>query len=182
MRLLRAVGNSVLWLAQSNPAAMDNLRREAEKSKVAPERVIFAPRLPEMADHLARLRLADLFLDTLPYNGHVTASDALWAGLPVLTCLGATFAGRVAASQLNAVGLPELVTDSLASYERLALKLASDEPMLRALKERLAAARQSAPLFDAKRFARHVEAAYESMSKGDRRGARPRSFVVDQLP
>jgi predicted O-linked N-acetylglucosamine transferase (SPINDLY family) len=182
MRLLRAVGNSVLWLAQSNPAAMGNLRREAEKSKVAPERVIFAPRLPEMANYLARLRLADLFLDTLPYNGHVTASDALWAGLPVLTCLGGTFAGRVAASQLNAVGLPELVTDSLASYETLALKLASDEPMLRDLKERLAAARRSAPLFDARRFARHVEAAYNSMSEGYRRGARPRNLLVDRLP
>ena len=125
MRLLKAVEGSVLWLLDDNPAAVRNLKREAEARGVSTQRLIFAPRRP-VEEHLARHRLADLFLDTLPCNAHTTASDALWAGLPVLTCTGDTFAGRVAASLLSAVGLPELITDSLPSYEALAMKLARD--------------------------------------------------------
>src|SRR5262249_30592757 len=121
MRLLRATPNSVLWLSQTNTIATANLRREAERHGVWSPRVIFAPKLADNADHLARQRQADLFLDTLPYNAHTTASDALWVGLPVLTCLEETFAGRVAASLLRAIGLPELVTTSLEDYETLAL-------------------------------------------------------------
>ena len=125
MRLLRQVDGSVLWLRDYGAVASRNLRREAERRAVAPERLIFAARVPMAEDHLARQRQADLFLDTLNYNAHTTASDALWAGVPVLTCLGSTFAGRVAASQLRAVGLPELVTESLPDYEALALKIAT---------------------------------------------------------
>ncbi|PWC67229.1 hypothetical protein TSH58_18860 [Azospirillum sp. TSH58] len=161
-RLLRAVPGSVLWLYAGNPLVAGNLRREAAARGVAPERLVFAPPRP-LAEHLARHRLADLFLDTLPYNAHTTASDALWAGLPVLTCRGATFAGRVAASLLDTVGLPELVTDTLAAYEALALDLARDPRRLAGLKARLAAARTASPLFDGDRFARDLEAAYRAI-------------------
>ena len=123
MRLLAKTGGSVLWLLEDNPAAMRNLRREAAERDIDPRRLIFARRV-KLDEHLARHRLADLFLDTLPCNAHTTASDALWAGLPVLTQLGDTFAGRVAASLLAAVGLPELITRSREEYEELALKLA----------------------------------------------------------
>src|SRR6202040_3387859 len=127
---------SVLWLITGNAKAAANLRLEAEKRGVAPERLIFAPKA-SVADHLARHRLADLCLDTLPYNAHTTASDALWAGLPVLTCLGETFAGRVAASLLKAIGLDELIPLSLAEYEMLALPLARDRAYLASLKDSL---------------------------------------------
>ena len=126
MRLLRAAEGSVLWLPEGNDAARRNLTRAAESHGVARERLIFAPHLPSAEQHLARLSLADLFLDTLPSNAHSTASDALWAGLPLLTCMGSTFAGRVAASLLGAIGLPELVTESIAAYEAMALNLARD--------------------------------------------------------
>src|SRR5213078_989160 len=121
MRLLREIEGSVLWLLQSNDAARRNLRAAAEARGVSPTRLVFADRLPLHADHLARQRLADLFLDTLPYNAHTTASDALWVGLPLVTCPGSTFPGRVATSLLHAIGLPELVTASVAEYETLAL-------------------------------------------------------------
>jgi predicted O-linked N-acetylglucosamine transferase (SPINDLY family) len=163
MRLLKATERSVLWLARANPTAMQNLRAEAEKNGVSPERLIFAERTPSMADHLARFRHADLFLDTLPYNGHATASDALWAGVPVLTYLGSTFAGRVAASQLKAIALPELVTVSLEDYERLAVKIAHDPVVLASLKEKLSRHRNQHPLFDTGKFARNIEAAYRYM-------------------
>src|SRR5674476_988124 len=123
MRILKQVESSVLWLLEDNPTAASNLRKEAVARGVNPERLIFAKRLP-LAEHLARHRLADLFLDTLPYNAHTIASDALWAGLPILTCLGAAFAGRVAASLLQAIGIPELITSNLEKYQALALKLA----------------------------------------------------------
>jgi protein O-GlcNAc transferase len=160
---LKQVDGSVLWLRKAEPAVTQNLCREAARRGVAPERVVFAPRVPLVADHLARHRQADLFLDTLPYNAHTTASDALWAGLPVLTCLGSTFAGRVAASLLNAAGLPELITTSLDDYEALALRLARDRSLLAAIKAKLARNRQTCPLFDTARFARHIEAAYTTM-------------------
>src|SRR5262249_52510995 len=133
MELLREVPGSVLWLLQDNAAMVTNLRREALGRGVAAERLVFAPRLPS-AEHLARHRLADLFLDTLPYNAHTTASDALWAGLPVLTCLGRSFPGRVAASLVNGVELADLVTTSLADYEALAQHLAMAPNALAAIK------------------------------------------------
>ena len=139
MRLLSATPGSVLWLSEANATAQANLRREAEQSGVEAQRLIFAPRLPDVADHLARQRQADLFLDTLPYNAHTTACDALWAGVPLLTCLGTTFVGRVAASLLKAIGLDELITHSLDDYEALALKLAHDPAALAALREQAGA-------------------------------------------
>jgi protein O-GlcNAc transferase len=163
MRFLRALPDSVLWLSQADPVAMTNLRREAERCAVSAQRLVFAPKVAENTDHLARQRCADLFLDTLPYNAHSTASDALWAGLPVLTCLGETFAGRVAASLLRAVGLPELVTTSLEDYEALALRLAREPSSLAAVKDKLARNRETQPLFDTARFTRHIEAAYITM-------------------
>jgi protein O-GlcNAc transferase len=162
MRLLHAVPRSVLWLLDSNPRARSNLMREASARGIAPERLIFAPRRP-LPEHLARHRLADLFLDTLPYNAHTTASDALWAGLPLLTCTGHTFAGRVAGSLLQAVGLGELVTTSLKDYEALALRLARDRELLGGLHVRLAQNRPTSPLFDTERFARNLEIAYRRM-------------------
>ncbi len=180
MRLLRNVEGSVLWLIEGNAAASDNLRHEAERLGVAAERLVFAPRLP-LADHLARHRLADIFLDTLPYNAHTTASDALWAGLPVLTCLGSTFAGRVAGSLLNAAGLSELVTENLDDYEAQALKLARDPALLSSLKAKLAANRLACPLFDTQRFTRHLEAAYITMWDRYQRGQPPAHFAVDAV-
>jgi predicted O-linked N-acetylglucosamine transferase (SPINDLY family) len=182
MRLLHAVEGSVLWLSQNNPAAVRNLQRQAEVCGIAPERLVFAAFLPAPDEHLARLRLADLFLDTLPYNAHTTASDALWAGLPVLTCAGETFAGRVAASLLHAVGLPELVTQSVAEYEALGLKLARDPAALVALKAKLANNRDTHPLFDTVRFTKHLEAAYRTMWERQQRGQGPAAFAVEPLP
>ncbi len=157
MRLLGAVPDSVLWLLEDNAEARRNLEREAAARGVDPARLVFAPRLPQ-AEHLARHALADLFLDTLPYNAHTGASDALWAGLPLVTCAGNAFAGRVAASLLHAVGLPELVTRSLAEYEALALALARDPARLGSLRKRLADNRTREPLFDTARFCRQLEA------------------------
>jgi predicted O-linked N-acetylglucosamine transferase (SPINDLY family) len=178
MRLLQAVEGSVLWLLRDNEIAETNLRREAASRGIDPARLIFAGRLP-LAEHLARHRLADLFLDTLPYNAHTTASDALWAGLPVITCRGETFAGRVAASLLQAAGLPELVTNCLADYEALALKLARDAVALSAVKAKLARERDTCALFDSVRFARHIESAYRTMWEIFQRGEAPKSFHVE---
>ena len=180
MRLLRATEGSVLWLITGNAKAAANLRLEAEKRGVAPERLVFAPKA-SVADHLARHRLADLCLDTLPYNAHTTASDALWAGLPVLTCLGETFAGRVAASLLKAIGLDALITRTLAEYEALALRLARDPAYLRALKDRLVRNRDTFPLFDTQSATRHIETAYQTMADIARRHERPRSFNIERI-
>jgi predicted O-linked N-acetylglucosamine transferase (SPINDLY family) len=177
MRLLRATEGSVLWLITGNAKAAANLRLEAEKRGVAPERLIFAPKA-SVADHLARHRLADLCLDTLPYNAHTTASDALWAGLPVLTCLGETFAGRVAASLLKAIGFEELITHTLADYETLALRLARDPGALSALKDKLVRNRDGSALFDTKSATRQIETALETMTDIARRNEKPRSFRV----
>lgn len=162
MRILKQVEASVLWLFEDNARAPFNLRREAVHRGVSAERLVFAKKLTP-PEHLARYRLADLFLDTLPCNAHTTASDALWAGLPVLTCLGETFAGRVAASLLNAIGLPELVTSTPAAYEALAIELARSPGKMSAIKRKLADNRLTAPLFDSQRFTRHLEAAYSAM-------------------
>jgi predicted O-linked N-acetylglucosamine transferase (SPINDLY family) len=180
MRVLDRVAGSVLWLLEGSDAAARNLRSEAGRRGVAPERLVFAPNI-EVAEHLARQRQADLFLDTLPYNAHTTASDALWAGVPVLTCAGSTFAGRVAASLLNAIGLPELVTGSLAAYERKALELAADPHLLGAMRGRLAQNRTTHPLFDTDRFRRHLEAAYVAMHERAQRGEPPAGFAVPAL-
>ncbi|MEA2905693.1 MAG: protein O-GlcNAc transferase [Alphaproteobacteria bacterium] len=177
MRLLKQVPGSVLWLLRENDAAERNLHREAQARGVDPARLVFAPRLT-LGEHLARHRLADLFLDTLPYNAHTTASDALWAGLPVVTCQGEAFAARVAASLLRAVGLPELVTRNAADYEALALRLAADAAALGEFRARLAANRTTRPLFDCDRFRRHIEAAYATMWETRQRGDPPRSFAV----
>jgi predicted O-linked N-acetylglucosamine transferase (SPINDLY family) len=177
MRLLAAMPGSVLWLLKDNGPMEMNLRREAAARGVAPDRLVFAPRRP-LAEHLARQRLADLFLDTFPVNAHTTASDALWAGLPVLTCTGKSFAARVAGSLLQAVGLPELVTDKLEDYESLALALARDSQRLQTLKDKLLRQRDTLPLFDSARFCRHLEAAYESMWQRWRGGESPQSFSI----
>jgi predicted O-linked N-acetylglucosamine transferase (SPINDLY family) len=178
MRLLQAVPGSVLWLKAPHNSAVGNLRREARARGISPDRIVFASRVPDPADHLARLRLADLFLDTLPYNAHGTACDALWAGVPVLTCAGKTFAGRVAASLLYAAGLPELVTTSLPEYEQAALSLARDPARLSALKAKLIRNRDTAPLFDTARFTRDLEFAYTSMRERHERGLPPVGFSV----
>ena len=162
MRLLAAVPGSVLWLKQAGDKAKNNLRQAATDRGVAPDRLVFAqPAALEV--HLARHQLADLFLDTQPYNAHATACDALWAGLPVLTLRGTAFAGRVAASLLIAAGLPELISETAQDYEALALALAQDPARLTALRDKLAANRATAPLFDTQRLARDVENAYRSM-------------------
>ncbi|MCA1396395.1 glycosyltransferase family 41 protein [Bradyrhizobium sp. BRP56] len=177
MRILGRVEGSMLWLLEANADSAANLRKEAVARGVAAERLVFAPRM-SLPDHLARHRLAGLFLDSTPYNAHTTASDALWAGLPVLTILGDTFASRVAASLLHAVGLPELIAESPEAYERMAVDLATDPEKLAALRTRLAANRLTAPLFDTKRFTRHIEAAYTAMYERHRAGIAPDHIVV----
>jgi len=175
MRLLNKVPGSVLWLMSRSAISQANLRLEAQKRGVAPERLIFAGRVPMVEDHLARYRQADVFLDTHPYNAHTTSADALMAGLPVVTCMGQAFPSRVAGSVLHAVGMPELVTDSFEGYEALALKLALDPELLRQTKNKLAANMASQPLFDTDRFCSNIEAAYIAMWRqhqlGDARDA-----------
>ena len=181
MRLLAQVEGSVLWLLATNEAGVRNLKREAEAAGIDPKRLVFAPRA-RPADHLARHRLADLFLDTLPYNAHTTASDALWTGLPLVTRKGTSFAGRVAASLLTAIGLPELITHTLADYEALALDLARDQDRLAAVGDKLARNRRTHPLFDTARATRHLESAFVTMVERFRRGDTPESFDVPPLP
>jgi protein O-GlcNAc transferase len=181
MRILKAVDGSVLWLSESHPVAMANLRTHAAAAGVAPERLVFAARVASMADHLARHRLADLFLDTLPYNAHTTASDALWAGLPVLTQIGESFAGRVAASLLTAIGLPELIMQTSEQFESLAIELAVAPEELSQIRERLASNRATTPLFDTKSFMRHLESAYATMVEHSRAGLSPQPIRVAPL-
>ena len=180
MQLLKRIEGSVLWLLQNTDEGARNLRREAEARGIAGERLIFAPRM-EIEDHISRHRQADLFLDTLPCNSGTTASDALWAGLPVLTCIGTSFAGRIAASLLRAGGLPELVTSSLEEYAAKGVELALDRDQLPALKEKLSVNRACNPLFDTKRFTRHLEAAFTAMWERHERGESPAHLVVEPL-
>jgi predicted O-linked N-acetylglucosamine transferase (SPINDLY family) len=175
MRLLGQVPGSLLWLLKPDTLARDNLQREAQARGVASDRLVFAPYLP-FEKHLARLKLADLFLDGLPYGAHTTASDALWAGLPLITLMGDSFAGRVAASLLSALGLPELVTRTAGEFEALALSLARDPARLAALREKLGGVRATAPLFDTARTTRALESAYLTMA--ETRGNPPQSFAV----
>ena len=177
MRLLRQVEGSVLWLLEGAASAERNLRRSAEERGVAADRLVFAPRVA-VEDHLARHALADLMLDTLPYNAHTTASDALWMGLPVVTCPGATFAARVCGSLLSAAGVPELIAGSMAEYEALALKLARDATLRSAIRDTLIRNRGTCRLFDTDRLRRHVESAYETMWRRHRDGLPPASFAV----
>jgi predicted O-linked N-acetylglucosamine transferase (SPINDLY family) len=179
MRILKRTPGSVLWLRGENEAAVRNLCEAARLRDVDPSRLIFAERVPSPADHLGRHRVAGLFLDTLPYNAHTTAADALWAGLPVLTQIGETFAGRVAASLLTAIGLPELITQSRAEYEALAVELATDPERLAAITKKLAAARLTTPLFDAEGYARGLESAYAAMYERQRANMPPDVLYVE---
>ncbi len=170
-RVVQAVPESVLWLLRPNAEAGRNLRAAAMAHGIAAERVVFAPPLP-LADHLGRLRLADIALDTFPYTSHTTASDALWAGVPLVTRTGDTFASRVAASILHAAGVPELVTESLGQAHEVAVSLARDGQRLAALKRRLLDAHATCPLFDSARFTRNLERLYARMWEDARAGRR----------
>ena len=181
IRLLKRVEGSVLWLVAGDVTASRNLRSEAEARGIAADRLVFA-KYAQPPEYLARYRLADLFLDTLPYNAGATASDALWVGLPVLTCMGNTFPGRMAASLLRAVGLPELITGNHADYEAMAIKLATTPALLSDLKMRLAQNKLTHPLFDVDRFTRHIESAYTTMYEHYQRGESPQSFSVQAIP
>lgn len=178
MNILRAVEGSVLWLLEDNESGVINLRKEARDRGVSPDRIIFAKKI-SLGDHLARQKSADLFLDTLPYNAHTTATDALWAGLPVLTRTGESFAACVAASLLNAVGLPELVTTSADEYERLAIRLATHPEEMRVLKQKLAHMRLSSKLFDTPLYLRHLEAAYTAMYERYHAGLKPEHIYIN---
>jgi predicted O-linked N-acetylglucosamine transferase (SPINDLY family) len=178
MRLLKAIDNSVLWLLRDNIVAERNLRKEAVLRGIDPRRLVFAEILTQ-EEHLARQRLADLFLDTLPVNAHTTASNALWAGLPILTCCGQAFSGRVAASLLHAIGLAELVTHSLDEYEAAALRLALEPSVLGGLRKRLQNNQSVFPLFDTNRFRRNIEAAYTIMWERFQHNQSPQNFDVE---
>jgi predicted O-linked N-acetylglucosamine transferase (SPINDLY family) len=178
MRLLRESAGSVLWLRGMGREARENLGREAQARGVEAKRLVFAAHVPSMAEHLGRQGLADLYLDTLPYNAHSTACDALWAGVPVLTCAGSSFASRVAASALSAVGLPELITHSLEHYQERGLELARDPQQLAGLRSRLGRQRSSAPLFDTGGYTRHLESAYRTMHERSLRGEAPAAFTT----
>jgi predicted O-linked N-acetylglucosamine transferase (SPINDLY family) len=181
MRLIARVAGSVLWLPQVDPDAMRALKRAAEAQGVASARLVFAPRLAAMADHLARLRLADLFLDTNPYNAHTTACDALWAGVPLVTWAGEGFAGRVAASLVRAAGLPELAAANEDDYEAMALRFARDEAALARVRAKLARARGEAALFDTARFTRNLEAAFTAMWQRHLQGLAPEAFGLEDV-
>ena len=172
MRILQAVPGSVLWLFEDNPTAAKNLRQHAQERGVAPERLVFAKLIP-LEEHLARQHMADLFLDTLPYNGHATASNALWTGLPLLTCMGQSFASRVAASLLKAIDVPELITTTQAEYEARAIELAQDPAQLQAIKQKMEQNRLTTPLFNTPLFTKHMQVAYEAMHERYQAGLEP---------
>ena len=177
MRILGQVEDSVLWLLADHEIAMRHLKEETRARNIDPDRLVFAPRM-ELGDHLARHRLADLFLDTLPCTAHTTASDALWMGLPLLTQIGETFAGRVAASLLNALNLPELVTTTRAAYEASSIELATHPAALAAIKRKLDDNRRTAPLFDTERLARHIETAFVMMDERYQAGLPPEHLDI----
>src|SRR5260370_10872664 len=181
MQLLRSVEHGVLWLFARHEIVKDNLRREATLRGIDPSRVVFMEELPH-DEYLARHALADLFLDTVPYNAHATGSNALSTGLPLLTCRGNTLAGRVGTSLLHAAGLPELVTDNLEDYESLARKLATDRELLQAIRRKLHENRGTFPLFDTDRFRRHLEAAYLKIWDIYQRGEPPRHVRIEPAP
>lgn len=178
MRILHAVEGSVLWLLDHNDLGTRNLKNEAQARGIDPGRLIFAPRM-QLPDHLARHRLADLFIDTLPYNAHTTASDALWAGLPLLTCMGKSFAARVAGSLLIAMDLPELITHTQADFEAKAIEYARDPTALNAVKSKLLKNLATSPLFNAELFTLHLEQAYRIMYTRQQEGLPAEHFAVD---
>lgn len=179
IRILRKVVGSVLWLFEANPKAAENLIKEAVELGIKADRLIFANRIPLLSEHLARHRVADLFLDTLPYNAHTTTIDALWAGLPVLTCIGESFASRVAASVLNAIQLPELITSTQKEYEALAIELATNPEKLSAIRRKLEHNRLTTPLFDTRLFTRHIEDAYTEMYERYQSDLPPDHIVIN---
>ncbi|MGE3332147.1 MAG: hypothetical protein AB7I36_00770 [Rhodospirillaceae bacterium] len=181
LRILARVPGSVLWLAAQRKATVNNLRLRAAANRMDPDRLVFAERVPAHADHMARYRLCDLYLDTLIYNGHTTASDALWGGCPVLTTLGASYQTRVAASLLYAAGLPELVAPSLETYEDLAVRIGLDAGFRGALRAKLEANRASCALFDTPRFTRGLEWAFEHMWDSYAAGRAPAAFDVPAI-
>jgi predicted O-linked N-acetylglucosamine transferase (SPINDLY family) len=178
MRILKAVENSVLWLFESNKAASKNLKKEAKKFGINEDRLVFAT-YTTAEEHLNRIKLADLFIDTLPCNAHTTTSDALRMGLPVLTCIGNTFASRVAASLLNAVNLPELITNTQEQYESFAIKLAMHPEKLNTIKEKLIKNLPTAALYDTQLFVRHLESAYLNMYDRYQKGLNPDHIYVE---
>ena len=179
MQILHAVNGSALWLFESNSNSANNLKKEAMKYGVDENRLIFAPHMP-VEEHLNRICFADLFLDTLPYNAHTTSSDALRVGVPVLTCLGESFASRVAGSLLNAINLPELITNTPEEYEDLAIELATNPNKLNAIKEKLKSNLTTAPLFDTKRFTKNIESAYTQMYERSQKGLEPEHIYVEE--
>jgi predicted O-linked N-acetylglucosamine transferase (SPINDLY family) len=176
-RLVGAVPGSVLWLLQADATTQDNIVQQISRRGVAASRVIFAPKLP-LAEHLGRLQLADLALDTFPVTSHTTASDALWAGVPLLTLIGETFVSRVAASAVCAAGLPELIARDRASYFTIAHDLAAHRERSHAIRAKLAKNRLTCPLFDSHEFVRNLEQLYERMWR-DRCAERSEPIVLD---
>ena len=179
MRILKSVSTSVLWIYSKNSFAIENLKQEAVKHGVDENRLIFASFMTT-ENHLKRIQSADLFLDTLPYNAHTTASDALRVGLPVLTRIGESFTSRVAASLLNAVNLAELITTSQEEYEALAIELATNPKKYKSLKDKLINNLPEAPLFDTSLFTRHIESAYKTMYERHHEGLEPENIYVEQ--
>ena len=177
MKILQEVEESVLWLLEDNKFASENLRKYAKNYGIDPARIVYGKRL-QHEDHLTRHYCADLFLDTFPCNAHTTASDALWMGLPVITYLGTTFAGRVAASLLNAIGLEELVAKTVEDYQKIAIELATNSRKLVSIKERLAVNKNIKPLFDTKISREKIEEAYFEMYARYQHGLMPSSFDV----
>jgi len=178
MRILKAVKGSVLWLFENNNNAVKNLKKEAMKFGINEDRLVFATYMPA-EEHLNRIKQADLFIDSLPYNAHTTTSDALRMGVPVLTCIGISFASRVAASLLNAVNLPELITTSQEQYESLAIELATNPEKLKVIKDKLVDNLPTAPLYDTPLFTRHLESAYLSMYDRYQNGLDPDHIYVE---
>ena len=178
MRILTQVSGSVLWLSDGNETGISNLKKEAEKNGVDGNRLIFAPRLELREDHLSRIKLADLFLDTLPYNAHATTSDALQAGLPVLTCIGESFASRVAASLINSVDLPELIVTTQDEYELLAIELATEYKKLKIIKNKLNNNLSSSPLYNTPLYVKQIESAYLEMYERYQKGLEPEHIYV----
>ena len=178
MRILSKVDESVLWLPKGTCTANNNLKKEAKKNSVDENRIIFASRLTLREDHLNRIQLADLFIDTLPYNAHATTSDALQVGLPVLTCIGNSFASRVAASLINSVNLPELITNTQEQYESLAIQLAKNPEKLKTIKKKLNNNLIKSPLYDTPLYTRHLESAYTMMYDRCHQGLEPDHIYV----
>jgi protein O-GlcNAc transferase len=179
-RILRENPSTVLWVLADTPSAQENLKREAAARGVHSDRLVFAGRM-SYEDYMSRMRLADLFLDTFPFNGGTTTSDALWMGVPVLTCTGESFASRMAGSLLTVLGLPELVTSDLPAYERRAIELIESPSRLAELRARLGESLVASPLYKAERFCRHLERAYRTMWERHESGLPPESFSVPRL-